>query len=73
MISFEIFMIFLSFQIYAERQMKGHWIVEREITRGVDFINILHEAFMRVCPKSTKDRDDLTVFLHIWDLLIKRW
>ncbi len=54
MISFEIFMIFLSFQIYAERQMKGHWIVEREIPRGVDFINILHKALMHVGPKKHK-------------------
>jgi hypothetical protein len=56
-------MIFLSVQIYTERQMKGYWIVERDITHGVDFINILCSAFMR-----TKDCHDLTVFLHMWDL-----
>jgi len=34
----------------------------------VDFTNVLHAAFTCSDSKSTKDSDDLTVFLRFWDL-----
>jgi hypothetical protein len=35
---------------------------------GVNFINVLQEAFAYSDPKNTKKTDNLTVFLHVGDL-----
>jgi len=41
---------------------------KRISTSGVNFIKILHAAFMRTDPKAQKDTDNLTEFLSFWDL-----
>jgi len=43
-----------------------------KLTTGVDFTNILMEAFMHADPEGAKDTDDLTVFLRFWDLLLQK-
>ncbi len=43
--------------------------VER-VQSGVDFTNMLQAAFASKNPKSTKGTDDLTVFLHFWNLCV---
>ncbi len=39
-----------------------------KLTPGVDFIKVLRAAFAHVDPKSVKDTENLTEFLHFWDL-----
>ncbi len=48
------------------------------VRSGVNFINVLRAAFTCLDPKSTKNSDDLTVFLRFWNLrmqklLVKSW
>jgi len=39
------------------------------VSLGVDFTNILFEAFTHADPKSAKKTDSLTCYVHLWDLL----
>ncbi len=40
------------------------------VTTGVNFINIFSTAFTHADPKAQIDTDDLTEFLHFWDLCV---
>ena len=42
---------------------------QRPNASGVDFTNILQAVFVHAqIPKEQNDIDDLTIFLHFWDL-----
>ena len=43
-------------------------VMAKMCTPGVNFTNILREAFMRADPKSIKKLLNLTIFLRFWDL-----
>ncbi len=47
---------------------KFTWQHQNILPQGVNFINVLHTAFMRVEPKSVKKTVKLSVFLRFWDL-----
>jgi len=42
------------------------------VTPVVNFINILQAAFTRADSKNAKKTDNLTVFLHFWDLRVQK-
>jgi len=45
----------------------GHKMLVKS-TPGIHFTNVLQAAFAPKDTKVQKDTDDLTVFLHLWDL-----
>jgi len=39
-----------------------------KLSPGVNFIKVPQAAFARADPKSAKNSDNFTVFLHFWDM-----
>ncbi len=70
--SLEFFTLLVSVRVKAVCEMLVKLITE------VNFINILCDASKHADPKSAKDTDDLTEFLHFWNLctlklVVKSW
>jgi len=64
---------FLNFFVSLVFWQQGQWMVWSEYNppqrdAGVNFINILHEAFVCEDPKCKKDRQVSSVFIHFRDL-----
>jgi len=59
---------------FKRKKGEAHFILKIIIsflfiaTADVDFTNILRAAFMPADPKSTKDTNNVTVYLRLWDL-----
>ncbi len=66
------------FALSGSIQVKAAFRTSMPLTPGLNFINILQTAFMRVNPERLEFSKILSIFLHFWDLraqklLVKHW
>jgi hypothetical protein len=56
------------FALSGSIQVKAAFRTSMPLTPGLNFINILQTAFMRVNPERLEFSKILSIFLHFWDL-----